>query len=132
MSTFRPNTKGRVCTLNFDDKFIFEIPLHEDTARSIAKIAEKQIEKVQRINPEDENAVDLIYDSSLDAIDEVLGEGAGAKIMSIYERPSLFDVAEVITYISETYSEEYKKLLDAHKKAGNVLPQNGRRINAVR
>ena len=131
MSTFRPNTKGRVCTLNFDDKHIFELPLHEDTMREVAKIGEKQIEKIERINKEDEKAFDLIYDSSLDAIDEILGEGAGAKIMSIYEKPSLFDVADVVTYIAETYKEEYNKAFEAHKKAGSIPPQNGRRINAV-
>ena len=126
MSTFRPNQRGRVCVLNFDDKYTFELPLHEETSRKLAKIAEKQIENTKRINLEDENALDAIFNTSLDAIDEILGEGAGDQIMSIYEKPSLFDVADVITYISETYSEEYKKALDGHKKAGTV-PQSVRR-----
>ena len=122
MSTFRPNPKGRVCTLNFDDKYIFEIPLHEETSRKLSKIAEKQIETAKRINLEDENALDALFNSTLDCIDEILGEGAGDQIMSIYEKPSLFDVADVINYISETYSAEYKKVLDGHKKSGTVPP----------
>ena len=126
MSTFRPNQTGRICTLNFDDKYKFELPLHEETSRKLAKIAEKQIEGSKNINPEDENAFETLFNSSLDAIDEILGEGAGDQIMSIYENPSLFDVADVITYISETYSTEYKKMLDEHKRAGAV-PQSVRR-----
>lgn len=127
MSVFRPNQRGRVCTLNFDDKYTFELPLHEDTAMKLAKIADKQIEEVKKIDPADENALDLVYNSSLDVIDEILGEGAADKIMSIYERPSLFDVADVVKYISETYSEEQKKVLDNYKKTGAVPPIGSRR-----
>ena len=68
----------------------------------------------------------MLFNSSLDAIDEILGEGAGEKIMSIFENPSLFDVAAVINYISETYKGDYEKMLGGHKKAGTV-PQSVRR-----
>lgn len=122
MSTFRPNQAGRVCTLNFDDKFTFEMPLHEETSRKVAKIAEKQIESLKKINPEDEGAFEALFNSSLDAIDEILGEGAGDKIMSMYETPSLFDVAEVVTFISDTYKEDYNKLMSGYKAAGAVPP----------
>lgn len=122
MSTFRPNQAGRVCTLNFDDKFTFELPLHEETSRKLAKIAEKRIEETKKINPEDEGAFESLYNSSLDALDEILGAGAGDQIMSIYEKPSLFDVAEVISFISETYKADYNKMLSGYKAAGNVPP----------
>lgn len=129
MSTFRPNRNGRVCVLNFDDKFTFELPLHEETSRKLAKIAERQIEATKKMNPEDENAFDVIFNSSIDAIDEILGEGAGDKIMSLYEKPSLFDVADVINYISETYSGDYRKALGENKKAG-IVPPSARRTYA--
>lgn len=118
MSTFRPRQEKRVCKLNFDDKFYYELPLHENTARDMAKLAEAQISAIERINKDDPDAFDKAYNLSLDALDELLGEGAGADIMSIYENPSVFDIAEVITYISDEYKAAYSEFLGAQKKAG--------------
>jgi hypothetical protein len=121
MAVFRP-TKTAECELNFDDKFIYHIPLHEDTLRSIAKLSEKQVEALSALNPEDEDAMNKAYNMALDAVDGILGEGAGADIMSLYERPSITDVAEVVRYITEEVSGQYKKLMEKYKTTGSVPP----------
>ena len=127
MSVFRP-TKDRVCKLNFDDKFFYELSLHEETATALGKIADKQLQYAKSINENDPEAINKAYNSTLDAIDEMLGEGAGADIMSLDDRPSLFDVAEVIRYISAEYSAAYSEHLEAHKATGTIPPSvRGRR-----
>ena len=132
MSTFRPRQEKRVCKLNFDDKFFYELPLHEETARDMAKLAEAQISALGKIKSDDPNAFDKAYNLSLDALDELLGDGAGADIMSIYDKPSVFDLAEVITYISNEYKAAYGEYLSAQKadgpnRAERRAAQRGRR-----
>lgn len=119
MTIFRP-TANRVCKLNFDDKFFYELPLHEETARELGKIADKQRQFTAALNENDPDAFDKAYNAALDALDEILGEGAGADIMSIYEKPSLFDVAEVVSYIAGEYKEAYSAYLNAHKVTGTI------------
>lgn len=128
MAIFRPNTKGRVCVLNFDEKVKFELSLHEDTARKVGEIAQKQADMLEKLDQTDPTALDKAYDITLDALDDLLGENAGAQIMGIYEKPSIFDVADVVTYIGNEYKAAYAELLNNHKQAG-IPPteQRGRR-----
>ena len=121
MATFRP-TKSQECELNFDDKFIYHIPLHEDTINKIASVSEKQVRNLRAINTEDEDALDKAYNMSLDAIDEILGEGAGADIMTLYDKPSVFNVGEVILYISNEVKEQYEQMLSKYKATGKMPP----------
>lgn len=127
MATFRPNVNGRVCTLNFDDKVKFELPLHENTARKLGEISQRQAEELTRLSQTDPTALDQAYNCSLDALDELFGENAGAEIMSIFENPSVFDVADVLTYIGNEYKSAYASMMNAHKQAGVVPDQRGRR-----
>lgn len=127
MSTFRPKQEKRVCKLNFDDKFFYELPLHEDTINSVAEICDRQIKTLTSIKADDPKAFDKAYNSSLDALDEILGEGAGADVMSIYDKPSLFDVTEVVNYIADELNEAYATLLAEQKKAGHVPNRAERR-----
>lgn len=127
MTVFRPRHEQRVCKLNFDDKFFFELPLHEEQARNMAKLADAQISAIQKLKADDPDAFDKAYNLSLDALDELLGDGAGADIMSIYDKPSVFDLAEVITYIANEYNAAYSEYLSVQKKAGPERGQRGRR-----
>ena len=131
MSTFRPRQEQRVCKLNFDDKFFYELPLHENTARRISEICDKQIEKCQGLSVNDPKAFDEAYNSSLDALDEILGEGAGEDVMSVFDDPSLFDVADVINYIAGEFREAYAGYLNEQKKAGPA-PNRAERRSAQR
>lgn len=118
MGVFRPSRDKRVCKLNFDDQFFYELPLHENTARNIAEICDKQRKALESIQADDPTAFDKAYNTSLDALDEILGEGAGADVMSIYDDPSLFDVAEVVNYITDEFKAAYASLMNEQKKNG--------------
>lgn len=120
MAIFRPNENKNVCKLNFDDKFTYELPLHEDFIRKLAKEADKQQKALIELSSGGENDYTTAYNMSLDALDELLGEGAGADIMSIYENPGLYDVAAVINYISQEYKEAYASLLNKYKSQGKA------------
>lgn len=106
MATFRPT--NNTCELNFDDKFYYTLPLGEKTLHRIADICDAQIKALKQLNEHDKDALSKAYNLSLDALDEMLGEGAGADIMSIFDDPGLLEIGQVITYISEEYGEKYK------------------------
>lgn len=119
MAVFRPNKKN-VCEFNFDDKCFFELPLHEDVNAKLVDISNRQLEEIKKIDINDPEGTKKIYNLSLDALDEIFGEGAGAEIMSIFENPSLFDVAEVVTYVTTTYKDELEKVVKTHKANGTI------------
>ena len=124
MSIFRP-TKTNVCKLNFDDKCSFELPLSEETTAKIIDVSNRQQEAIKGLDINSLDNLKTVYNMSLDALDEILGEGAGAEIMSIFDNPSLFDVADVITYISTEYKTAFETYMDAHKAKGTVpTPSN--------
>ena len=124
MSIFRP-TKTNVCKLNFDDKCSFELPLSEETTAKIVDVSNRQQEAIKGLNINSLDDLKTVYNMSLDALDEILGEGAGAEIMSIFENPSLFDVADVITYISTEYKTAFETYMNAHKAKGTIpTPSN--------
>ena len=124
MSTFRPS-KTNVCKLNFDDKCSFELPLHEDVNAKLIDVSNRQLEAIKELDINNPEGTKKIYNLSLDALDEIFGEGAGAEIMSIFENPSLFDVADVITYISTEYKTAFETYMNAHKAKGTIpTPSN--------
>ena len=120
MSVFRPNNEEKVCKLNFDDRFSYELPLHEDTNNHIVTVSNEKIAVLKSIDDKAPDAFDKVYNIMLDGIDEMLGEGAGADIMSIFEKPSLFDIADVIKYITEEYKAAYEERLKKYKTDGMV------------
>lgn len=128
MAVFRPE-QNNVCKLNFDDKFFYTLEIHENTLNEIAKIAQKQVKFLEGLKEFDGDTLDKAYNSSLDAIDEMLGEGAGADIMSLYEKPSIFNIVSVINFIVNEYKAAYSAIFDKHKANGTVPPtvQRGRR-----
>ena len=128
MSTFRPTREKRVCVLNFDDKFRYELSLHEETLQKITSVSDQQIKALEAIRPDTPDALNDAYNMTLDALDEILGEGAGADIMSLYDKPGLFDVADVITYIGNEYRAAYAEQLGNQKAGGlNRDARRGRR-----
>lgn len=114
MAVFRPTSK--TCELNFDDKFIYTLPLHEDTADAI----DKAMQKLQTVAPKDRAGVDEAYNAALDVIDDILGEGAGADVMSIYEHPGTLEVWEVLGFIFGEWTSAYEAA--TNKLATTVKP----------
>lgn len=102
MAIFRPT--NNTCELNFDDKFIYTLPLHEDTADAI----DKAMQKLQTVAPKDRAGVDEAYNAALDVIDDILGEGAGADVMSIYTHPGTLEVWEVLGFIFGEWTSAYE------------------------
>ena len=126
MATFRPK-KGRVCELNFDDKYTYTLSLHEQESSRIANIADNVKRTLDSLT-NTSGAEDEAYNKSLDAIDEILGEGASGEIMSLYDNPGLLDVADVILYITQEYKTAYEANLKAYKAQGAIPPvARGRR-----
>lgn len=125
MAVFRPNNEGNVCKLNFNDQFFYELPLHEDENKRIVSISNEKIAVLKGVDDKADDAFDKVYNIMLDGIDEILGEGAGADIMSLFEKPSLFDIADVIRYITEEYKSTYEERLKKHKVDGMLPEPNG-------
>jgi hypothetical protein len=120
MAVFRPDENINVCKLNFDDKFFYEISLDEETNLEIAKIGEKQVEILTALSPDDKEALNKAYNSTLDAIDAILGEGAGADIMSLYKKPGILQTGAVISYITSEYVAAYNALIEKYKSTATV------------
>lgn len=118
MAIFRPTRN--VCVLNFDDKYTYELPLHEDFADTIDRAAEK----LRGIAPKDRPGVDDAYNMALDVIDGILGEGAAEDVMSIYEKPGTLEVWEVLFYIMKEWREAYSATLEKLKQTGEMPPTN--------
>jgi hypothetical protein len=120
MAVFRP--ANNVCELNFDDRFYYSLPLHEDTADAI----DKATQKLSKLAPRDRGEVDEAYNTALDVIDELLGEGAAENIMTIFEKPGTLEVWNVLYYILDEWKTAYSAELDKIKSTAQ-LPNRAER-----
>lgn len=120
MATFRPTQN--VCELNFDDKFIYNLPLHEDTADAIdnARV------KLDKLAPKDRAGIDAAYNTALDIIDDLLGEGAAENIMTIFEKPGTLEVWSVLYYILDEWKIAYSAEVEKMKRTAD-LPNRAER-----
>ena len=118
MAIFRPTQN--VCTLNFDDRYTYELPLHED----FADVIDRAAERLKGIAPKDRKGVDDAYNKALDVIDDILGEGAAEDVMSIFEKPGTLEVWEVLMFIMKEWQEAYSVALEKLKQSGAVPPVN--------
>ena len=120
MAVFRPSQN--VCELNFDDRFFYSLPLHEDTADAI----DKALQKLGKLAPKDRDGVDDAYNTALDVIDELLGDGAAENIMTIFEKPGTLEVWNVLYYILDEWKAAYSAELDKIKSTAQ-LPNRAER-----
>lgn len=117
MAVFRP--QKRVCTLNFDDKFTYEIPLSDDFAFRL----DDAKESLNRVAPTDRAGIDAAYNTALDIIDELLGAGASDDIMSLFDNPGSVEVMEVFLYIVEEWKNAYTAVVE---NASKTIPAPNR------
>ena len=122
MATFRPVKK--VCELDFDSKYFYTMQLNDSTLRRIIEVGTRHQQELERLNENDQGAIDKAYNISLDVLDELLGEGAGADIMSIFDDPGMIEVAQVIAYITDEYVTQYNA---AFNNKENPVPYAGKR-----
>ena len=120
MAVFRPTRK--VCELNFNDKFFYSLPLHEDTADKI----DDAIKALDKIAPKDRAGVDEAYNATLDVIDNILGEGAAEDIMSIFDKPGTLEVWNVLYFILDEWKNAYSAELEKMKSTAQ-LPNRAER-----
>ena len=114
MATFRPIQN--VCELNFDDKFFYSLPLHEDTADAI----DGARTKLDKIAPKDRAGIDAAYNTALDIIDDLLGEGAAENIMTIFDKPGTLEVWSVLYYILDEWKTAYAAEVERMKMTADL------------
>lgn len=110
MAVFRPSQA--VCELNFDDKFTYSLPLHEDTAEDI----DKAVKRLEKLAPKDKAGIDDAYNTACDVIDELLGDGAADNIMTLYNKPGTLEVWNVLYFILDEWKNAYNAELEKMKK----------------
>ena len=120
MAVFRP--ANNVCELNFDDRFFYTLPLHEDTAEAI----DKAVKALEKIAPKDRAGVDSAYNTALDVIDSILGEGASENIMTIFDNPGTLEVWNVLYYILDEWKTAYSAEIEKMKSTAQ-LPNRAER-----
>lgn len=119
--------KDYSCKLTFGDK-VFELPLNEQTADKISKAFDDKLLTPNMSNIEDVNA---FYDSIMDAIDNLLGEGSADAIMSRFAHPGTMELLSVVNYITGEWNSQYKTSVEEMKKTAQ-LPSVNRETRRAR
>jgi len=100
MATFQFSDHPGV-DLDFCGKLSFRLPLDDETARRLKKAGEYLSEK-SRVN--DEQTLENLCDYVMDAIDDVLGEGAADQIAELKRDFNFWDALDVFQHISVEFS----------------------------
>lgn len=120
--------KDYSCEFTFGDKK-YELPLSEQTADVINKVF------FGKLNPPTEGGIEEInafYDEVLDAVDEVLGEGAADDIMSGFKHPGVMELLSVVNYIITEFNEQYAKTVEEMKGTAHLPNRETRRARSRR
>lgn len=117
--------KDYSCKLTFGN-FEYELPLNEQTADHISNVFSKNIEPPQFKNLED---MDAFYNKVMDAIDELLGEGAADDIMGGFKHAGTMEVLSVAHYIVTEWNAQYAAVVDEMKKTAQLPNRETRRAN---
>lgn len=117
--------KDYSCKLKFDE-YEYSIPLNEQTAGLIEKAFSDKVLPPKFESLED---MDAFYNNVMDAIDEVLGEGAAENIMSRFEHAGALEIMGVVHYISTEFNAQYSAEFDEFKKTAHLPNRETRRAN---
>lgn len=120
--------KDYSCELCFGDKK-YELPLNETTADLITK------HLYGKTLPENVNGIEEIeafYDEIMDAIDEILGEGAADDIMSRFKHPGIMELFSVVNFITTEWNTQYSAIVDNMKQTAQLPNRETRRARAKR
>lgn len=115
--------KDYSCKLKFGE-YEYELPLNEQTADLIEKAFSNKVLPPKFEGIEDMNA---FYNNVMDAIDEVLGEGAAENIMSRFKHAGALEVLGVVNYISSEFNTQYAAEFEEMKKTANIPNRETRR-----
>lgn len=114
--------KDYSCNLKFGE-LEYNLPLNEQTAGLISKAFSDKVLPQKFEGLED---MDAFYNNIMDAIDEVLGEGAAEKIMSKFAHAGALEIMGVTNYISTEFNTQYAAAFEEMKKTAH-LPSVGNR-----
>lgn len=93
--------------------YVFELPLNEQTAELMDKVL---YQRMVELKPKNVEEINEGYNSLLDGIDEIFGEGAADKMLERYKHPGLLEVTAVIEFIIKEYRDKYTKAVEDMKK----------------
>ena len=113
------------CELKFGDKE-YKLPLNEQTADLIEKLLSDKVKLPEFKGIEDINA---FYNELMDALDELLGEGAADDIMSRFAHPGTMVIMSVVNYILTEWNAQYGTVVEEMKKTANIPNRETRRAN---
>ena len=108
--------KDYSCKLTFGDK-VFKLPLNEQTADKISKAFD---DKLLTPNMSSIEEIDAFYNSVMDAVDNVLGEGSADAIMSRFAHPGTMELLSVVNYITGEWNAQYKTSVEEMKKTAQL------------
>lgn len=104
------------CKLNFGE-LEYDLPLNEQTAALLDKAFSDKVLPPTFKGVED---IDTFYNNVMDAIDEVLGEGAAEAIMSRFKHAGTMEILSVVNYITSEWNEQYKAEFEEMKKTAHI------------
>ena len=117
--------KNYSCKLKFGE-YEYNIPLNEQTAELIEKALSNKVMPPKFENIED---INTFYNNVMDAIDEVLGEGAAENIMSRFAHAGTMELLSVVNFIVSEWRAQYEAEVDAMKKTAHIPNRETRRAN---
>lgn len=115
--------KDYSCKLKFGE-LEYELPLNEQTADLIEKAFSDKVLPPTFKGVED---IDAFYNNVMDAIDEVLGEGAAEAIMSRFKHAGAMEILSVVNYISTEWNARYAAEFAEMKKTAHIPNRETRR-----
>lgn len=130
MAEFQFST--RRVELDFPGGVKYELPLNEELQQKVRAAAKKLLDETNAIKGRQgsEEDFDALCDITLDAIDEILGEGSADKIMAAKEDYSFLDCADVFKFITDEIGAELQKITAGYQPAVRqtvAAPQGGNR-----
>lgn len=92
--------------LDFCGELKYSLPLDQETAGRLRAVGKKMQADAQAVQGKDDTpeALERLCDSVMDAIDEVLGEGAADQIAALKPDFGFWDALEVFQYISDEFN----------------------------
>jgi len=117
--------KDYECKLKFGE-YEYKLPLNEQTAELIENALSDKVLPPKFEGIEDINA---FYNNVMDAVDEVLGEGAAETIMSRFAHAGTMELLSVVNYIVSEWRTQYDAEVDAMKKTAHIPNRETRRAN---
>lgn len=115
--------KDYECKLKFGE-FEYSLPLNEQTAELLEKAFS---DKVLPPNFTSIDDINDFYNKVIDAIDEVLGEGAADNIMSRFKHAGTMELLSVVDYIMNEWKTQYRAEVEEMKKTANIPNRETRR-----